>query len=162
MGVHLTDEPNSFVWHLTSSGVFSVKSLYEKYLNEDSRYLQKYIWKLKVSLKIRIFMWFLHKSFLLTKDNLLKRIWIGCKKCAFCDSEESVEYLFLKCNFAKLLCKVVHYTFNIPPPTNIKNLFASWLNGIDKITKSRIRVGVGQFGMAVLNSCRLFTKLSIG
>jgi hypothetical protein len=51
MCVHLTNELDSFVWHLTSLGVFSIKSLYEEFLNEDTRYLQKYIWKLKVPLK---------------------------------------------------------------------------------------------------------------
>jgi hypothetical protein len=87
-------------------------------------------------------MWFLHKKVLLTKDNLSKRNWIGCKKCAFCDSEESVEHLFIKCNFAKLIWQVVYFTFNMPPPTNIKNLFGNWLNGIGKTTKARIRAGV--------------------
>jgi hypothetical protein len=62
--------------------------MYEEYLNEDARYLQKYIWKLKVPLKIRIFMWFLHRKELPIKDNLSKRNCTGYKKCAFCDSEE--------------------------------------------------------------------------
>jgi hypothetical protein len=87
-------------------------------------------------------MWFLHKKVLLTKDNLTKRNWVGYKKFAFCDSEESIGHLFRKCNFAKLVWQVVYFTFNIPPPTNIKNIFRNWLNGIDKTTKARIRVGV--------------------
>jgi hypothetical protein len=36
----------------------------------------------------------------------------------------------------------VHFTFNIPPPVKITNLFGNWLNGIDKKTKERIHVGV--------------------
>jgi hypothetical protein len=43
-----------------------------------------------------------------------------------------VEHLFIRCTFARLVWQVVHFTFNIPPPTNIKNLFGHWLNGIDK------------------------------
>jgi hypothetical protein len=42
--------------------------------------LRKYIWKMKVLLKIKIFMWFLHQKVILTKDNLAKRNWTGCKK----------------------------------------------------------------------------------
>jgi hypothetical protein len=42
-------------------------------MNGHTVFLKKYIWKLKVSLKIRIFMWFLHRKVLLTKDNLAKR-----------------------------------------------------------------------------------------
>jgi hypothetical protein len=39
---------------------------------------------------------------------------------------------FYRCLFAKLVWQVVHFTFNIPPLANIKNLFGRWLNGIDK------------------------------
>jgi hypothetical protein len=48
---------------------------------------------MKVPLKIRIFMWFLNRKEILTKDNLVKRNWTGDKKCAFCDEEETIEHL---------------------------------------------------------------------
>jgi hypothetical protein len=140
--VQLKDEPDRFHWHLTASGVFSVKSLYADFMNDHTKYLQKYFWKMKVPLKIRIFMWFLHKKLILTKDNLLKRSWTGCPKCGFCNCAETVEHLFIQCPFAKLVWQVVHFTFNIPPLANIKNLFGRWLNGIDKKMKERIRVVV--------------------
>jgi hypothetical protein len=75
MSIHLKDESDRFIWHLTASGVFSVKSLYADFMNDHTKYLQKYLWKLKVPLKIRIFMWFLHRKVILMKDNLLKRSW---------------------------------------------------------------------------------------
>jgi hypothetical protein len=43
-------------------------------------------------------MWFLNRKEILTKDNLAKRNWNGCKKCAFCDEEETIEHLFLNAN----------------------------------------------------------------
>jgi fructose-specific phosphotransferase system IIC component len=55
-----------------------------------------------------------------------------CKKCCFCDADESVEHLFLACPFAKIVWRIVFSTYNIPPPTNIKNMFGNWLNGIEK------------------------------
>jgi hypothetical protein len=33
-------------------------------------------------------------------------------------------------------------TFNLPPPSNISNMFRNWLNGIAKKDKGHIRVGV--------------------
>jgi hypothetical protein len=42
---------------------------------------------------------------------------------------------------------------NIPPPTNIKNLFGRWLNGIEKKIKKWIRVGVYALIWAIWN-CR--------
>ena len=118
--------------------LYSVESMYEHLMNGHTRVLQKYIWKLKVPLKIKKFIWFLHKKILLTKDNLVRRKWTGCSKCVFCGLQESVEHLFISCSFAKSVWRVVHFTFNISPPANVTNLFGRWLNGIDKITKSRI------------------------
>jgi hypothetical protein len=83
MNIQLSDESDKFSWSLTSSGKFTVKSLYADYMNGHTVFLKKYIWKLKVPLKIRIFMWFLHRKVLLTKDNLAKRKWLGCKICVF-------------------------------------------------------------------------------
>jgi hypothetical protein len=129
------------------------RALYADFMNGHTNYLHKYLWKLKVSLKIRIVMWFLHRNVILTKDNLVKRNWTGCTKCVFCNSEASVEHLFIRCPFAKLVWQVIGFTFNIPPPTNIKNLFGRWLNGIEKKIKERIRVGVCALIWAIWN-CR--------
>jgi hypothetical protein len=103
MDVHLTDEKDTFIWKLTESGQFSVKSLYAELMNGNTKFLRKYLWKMKVPLKIRIFMWFLNRKEILTKDNLVKRNWTGDKKCVFCDEEENIEHLFLKCKFARLV-----------------------------------------------------------
>ncbi|WVZ93022.1 hypothetical protein U9M48_039045 [Paspalum notatum var. saurae] len=46
--------------------------------NEPKRLtLDKKLWKLKLPLKIKIFVWFLTKGVFLTKDNLKKRNWNG-------------------------------------------------------------------------------------
>ena len=79
---------------------------------------------------------------LLTKDNLLKRQWTGCSKCVFCGEQETVEHLFISCPLAKLLWRTVNFTSDITPPTNISNMFADWLDGIDKRSKAKIRIGV--------------------
>jgi hypothetical protein len=115
MDVHLNEERDTFKWNLTDSGHFSVKSLYAQLLNENTKFLRKYPWRLKVPLKIRIFMWFLNRKEVLTKDNLSKTNWTGCKKCAFCNEEETIEHLFLKCKFARVIWRVVQFTFNVPP-----------------------------------------------
>lgn len=87
-------------------------------------------------------MWFLNSKVLLTKDNLQKRKWVGCTKCCFCDAQETVEHLFISCPFAKLIWRTVNFTYDLPPPTNITNMFGNWLNGVDKFNKDRIRIGV--------------------
>ena len=83
MMVELNDEPDRFMWKPTTSGIFSIKSMYEDLMNDHTPFLCKYLWKLKIPLKIKNFMWFLNSKVLLTKDNLAKRNWTGCTKCFF-------------------------------------------------------------------------------
>jgi hypothetical protein len=63
-------------------------------------------------------------------------------KCCFCDSIEIVEHLFLSCAFARIIWRMLFFTYNIPPPTNITNMFGNWLNCVDKHDKVRIYIGV--------------------
>lgn len=60
--VNLSTDSDIFVWKLTPSGTFTVKSMCADMMNGPTILLRKYIWKLKVPLKIKIFMWFLYKS----------------------------------------------------------------------------------------------------
>jgi hypothetical protein len=103
MHIQLNDEKDTFVWGLTSSGAFTIKSMYLDMLDDDTKYLKKYIWKMKVPLKIKVFMWFLHRKVILTKDNLIKRNWNGQESCCFCDNKESIQHLFFDCPLAKII-----------------------------------------------------------
>ena len=98
-------------------------------------------------------MWFLNRRVLLTKDNLAKRNWQGNTRCHFCGQPETIEHLFLSCPFAKLVWRIVFCTYNIPPPSNITNMFGNWLNGVDKKTKTMIRIGVPAICWSIWN-CR--------
>ena len=97
-------------------------------------------------------MWFLNRRVILTKDNPIRRRWIGCKKCVFCDMDESIEHLFISCQLASQIWRLV-IGFNITPPMSVTNLFGIWLSGVDKGTKANIRIGVCAFLWAIWN-CR--------
>jgi hypothetical protein len=142
MAININSEPDKFVWRLTDSGLFTVKSMYLDYMNGHTRFLRKYLWKLKIPLKIKIFMWFLNNKVLLTKDNLAKRRWTGSQKCCFCDANETVHHLFLACPFVKIVWRMIYFAYNIPPPLNINNMFGNWLNGVPKKDKNKIRIGI--------------------
>ena len=79
---------------------------------------------------------------ILTKDNLAKRNWVGSQRCCFCDQDESIQHLFLKCPLARLLWRIIQVSFNISPTVNLATLFSSWLNEIEPKTAARIRDGV--------------------
>ena len=98
-------------------------------------------------------MWFVHKGVILTKDNLAKRKWEGCKRCCFCEQDETIERLFINCQLAKLLWRTIHITFNIIPPLTISHMFDSWLAGVAPKTAAHIRVGACALLWALWN-CR--------
>jgi hypothetical protein len=176
MEVQLTPDQDSFKWNLTTSGVFSVKSMYLDFLNGHTKFLKRYIWKIKVPLKIRIFMWFLHRKVILIKDNLLKRNWHGNLTCVFCDKAESIQHLFFDCPVVKIVWRLVHMIFGLPPPKSVANLFENWLSNLNKNDVKLIRSGVCAIVWALWNThndhvfnkskasyfCRLFLWLRTG
>jgi hypothetical protein len=44
-----------FRWDLNTADIFSVRSMYLYLLNQHAPFYHKFIWKLKISLKIKIF-----------------------------------------------------------------------------------------------------------
>lgn len=51
---------------------FTIKTMYVDLINDGHVFHRKFIWKLKVPFKIKIFMWYLDREVVLTKDNLRK------------------------------------------------------------------------------------------
>jgi hypothetical protein len=60
--------------------------------------------------------------------------------------------LFLACPFAKIVWQMIYLTYNIPPPSNITNMFGNWLNGVPKMDKANIRMGVSALCWAIWTS----------
>ena len=67
----LTQGRDVFRWNLTTSGSFTVDSMYRALTHSEVPVRNnKKIWKAKVPLKVKIFMWYLRRGVVLTKDNL--------------------------------------------------------------------------------------------
>lgn len=83
--VRFSADSDSFSWKLNSTGVFTVKSMYRELMDGHTVFPQNYLWKIKIPLKIKIFMWFLYRKVPLTKDNLTKRNWMCVNNVVFAD-----------------------------------------------------------------------------
>ena len=81
--IQLNQSSDSFRWNYHQNGIFSVRSMYLALINNGYIERNKIIWKLKMPLKIKIFMWYLLKGVVLTKDNLARRNWNGSLRCYF-------------------------------------------------------------------------------
>ena len=78
--VRLNDRGDVFKWGLLQSGIFSVHSMYSALICNGHVRQNRTLWKTRIPLKIKIFMWYLHRGVVLTKDNLAKLNWHGSKK----------------------------------------------------------------------------------
>jgi hypothetical protein len=67
----------------------------------------------------------------------------------FCDSQETVDHLFISCLFARLIWRVVHFTYNIPPTANNINIFGNWQNRIGKKTEAEFHAGYWQVASSI-------------
>ena len=114
-----------FIWNLQKNGAFTVNSMYRHLFNNGLKLTQE-IWHMKNPLKIKIFIWYLKRAVILTKDNLAKRNWNGNKACCFCSKHETIQHLFVECHYAKFLWRAIHLVLGIPPPANIEHLFDNW------------------------------------
>jgi hypothetical protein len=73
VNIHLNDQQDVLRWSVTKRGEFSVRSMYNAILNSNIMPHSRFVWKIKLPLKVKIFLWFLFKGVTLTKDNLVKR-----------------------------------------------------------------------------------------
>ena len=99
--INLVDGRDHFRWNLNKYGIFTVGSIYLHKMNQHTPFCHKLIWKLKISLKIKIFFWYLQRGVILTKDNLVRKNWKGSLKCCFCNCNESITHLIFDCHHAK-------------------------------------------------------------
>jgi hypothetical protein len=79
------------------------KSHYLALIHLDVPNLNKRLWNLKTPLKIKIFLWYLQRGVILTKDNLAKQNWNDNVKCCFCHKDETIKHLFFECQLARTI-----------------------------------------------------------
>jgi len=92
------------VWAFEKSGCYSTKSMYRFFMFRGvrSKQLDK-LWKSKLPMKLKIFMWLaLHKR-LQTGVALKKKKWKGDANCILCNSPETVNHILFQCVMAKFI-----------------------------------------------------------
>jgi hypothetical protein len=103
LNTSLTGDRDIFIWNLHKSGVFSTRSFYRVLICDGLVPRKCPIWKIKIPLKIKIFLWYIKNRVTLTKDNLAKQNWKGNLNCCSCSSLETIEHLFIQCHFARFI-----------------------------------------------------------
>ena len=75
--ITLNHERDDFKWNLDQTCVFTVKSHYLGLIYQNIPNTNKKLWELKIPLKIKIFLWYIKRGVILTKDNMARRNWQG-------------------------------------------------------------------------------------
>ncbi|CAI0627726.1 unnamed protein product [Linum tenue] len=98
--------PSRPVWLPDPDNAFSVHSMYRTLVKNkfqgDPNFPAKSIWKHVIPSKICIFLWLTTLKRIQTLDNLKRKGWSIANRCALCEKEEeSVDHLFIKCDYGK-------------------------------------------------------------
>lgn len=110
-------EYDLITWRWTANGLFTVHSLYKwlEFGGIKNSYFNT-IWKAKIPLKIKVFLWLLKQDRVLTKSNLIHRGWQGDPACLFCGAVEISNHLFITCPYTKSIWSWIAnhngFTFN--------------------------------------------------
>lgn len=107
-------DSDKILWRWNNSWNFSVKSFYN-FLNDGGLVCpdSKFIWQNLAPLKVRILLWLVLNNCLLTSSILKKRHLYIDRKCVFCEEEEDLEHIFIKCLSLKFFWVFFLRFFNI-------------------------------------------------
>jgi hypothetical protein len=103
-GISLINEEDRLVWLL--SGEYSAKSFYSA-LQHFGTVPYKFVWKIKIPLRIKTFIWLVLKKRNLPKDVLLQRDGDCEPGCLFFGKNESINHILFQCPLARYLWNVV-------------------------------------------------------
>lgn len=99
--VQLQEGPDTVTWGLEKRGNFTTASLYKEItfpgmINRDLMSL----WKAKIPMKIKFFLWSIYSDCLPSAEQLVKRNWPGDEKCKMCGQLETSQHIFFECSLA--------------------------------------------------------------
>ena len=102
--------------------------MYDALTKESNGESFKHIWKARIPYKITIFLWLVENNAVLTKDNLIRKHWLGSPSCYFCHVDESIDHLFFECPIAKSIWGIVGLCLGARDiPRNIRQ-YRSWIS----------------------------------
>lgn len=97
----IRDEPDRVVWALNKSGLFTTSSLYRNIMDPGHRDRRiKEIWEARMPMKVRIFLWQVHKYRIKSADQLKRKNWKGDEHCKMCGESEDANHIIFQCPIA--------------------------------------------------------------
>jgi hypothetical protein len=105
--ITLTQGNDCPIWDWTKNKQFTVKSVYKDLSNTGIDRSFKHLWKAKIPLKIKVWLWLIWHNAIVTKDTMSERGWTGNPFYQFCNQSETILHLFFLCPAAKYVWSCV-------------------------------------------------------
>ena len=125
--IELNDEEDHILSTYSSSGKYSVQSLYAivNHRGVIPVFVQA-VWKLNIPPRVQFFLWLLSNNRLLTRDNLAKRRELNDPTCLFCNEKESITHLFFQCCVASHVCEYISGWLDKVVGTDFESVASLW------------------------------------
>ena len=134
---YLDPSNDALIWRWTTDGLYPCSSTYKFMHNGgvQSAYNQS-VWKFRVPMKVRIFLWLLFRNQILTQEVLVKRGCMVDEGCCFCNNNgiETRQHLFWECTYANSFWRGLAAELNLPPMSGT-TLINVWIRGRKGLTK---------------------------
>lgn len=128
-GMCLDDQQDQIVWEFEKSGKYSCRSLYRNLTFKGVRpgRIQKF-WKVKLPLKIKVFLWLAMHDRIQSGVQLKKRKWKGNMNCILCSVPENTDHILFCCCRAQYVWVCAGEAFGWDrTPDNLKDWHEHWL-----------------------------------
>ena len=110
----LSTSADTVTWALTTSGKFTVKSLYRRLCQVQGPAfpMPTGLWNARIPLKVKVFFWQLFRNRLPTSANVAKRNGPSSGLCAICNTMEDANHVFFRCPLARFAWSAVRAATN--------------------------------------------------
>jgi hypothetical protein len=133
--VHLSSEVDQVKWALEPHGKFSVSSLYRKINQGPSLLHEKLLWKARLPLKIKIFLWQMAKGKMLANEQIHRRHGRSNGQCVLCGQVESINHIFFSCVLASFMWSGIREAFGVQWNPKTLDDFLAILNRLTPIVR---------------------------
>ena len=128
-GAQLSHHIDQVIWRLEKSGDYTTKSMYRllSFSGLNNRTVKK-LWKNRMPLKLKIFLWLAFQDRLQSGATLKKRHWRGDERCIVCLVKEDANHILFGCVVAKFVWGCFKEALGWDRmPRNITDFLASWI-----------------------------------
>jgi hypothetical protein len=138
--VRLNEGRDKMTWELEKTGVYSTKSMYRWLLHRGvSNGRMKKLWKSKLPMKLKMFMWLVSQDRIQSGVNLKRMHWKGDPRCVVCNRPESADHILFSCVLARFTWGCLGRAFGWnKTPKSLQDFLDGWLHMNDDEYKFKL------------------------